>query len=34
VRFAGAAFALVLSLFLVLMWRRERRAETSPAEAR
>ena len=34
VRFAGAAFALVMSLFLVLLWRRERRAETRPAEAR
>jgi protein SCO1/2 len=34
VRFAGAAFALVLSTFLFVMWRRERRAERRPAEAR
>ncbi|HZI66763.1 MAG TPA: SCO family protein [Thermoanaerobaculia bacterium] len=34
VRFAGAVFALVLTLFLLLMWRRERRTERRPAEAR
>jgi protein SCO1/2 len=34
VRFAGAAFALVLSTFLALMWSRERRAERRAAEAR
>lgn len=33
VRFAGAAFAFVLSTFLALMWRRERRAERRAAEA-
>jgi preprotein translocase subunit YajC len=35
VRLAGVVFVLVLSTFLLLMWRREkRRAERRPAEAR
>ena len=34
VRVAGVAFVLILSTFLALMWRRERRRERRPAEVR
>ena len=34
VRVAGVAFVLILSSFLALMWRRERRRERRPVEAR
>jgi hypothetical protein len=34
VRVAGVAFGLILTSFLVLMWRRERRRERRPVEAR
>jgi len=34
VRVAGVAFVLILSGFLALMWRRERRRERRPVEAR